>query len=212
MLGVFKILGIRMCAYLSFIIDICQLLVYNGDYNTDDWSMYCMIENLYDNFIKMIRKFTNNTSRSEYESSKRTENYLEWCSLKTDIVDNEDNFSLTEEQSLLIKRGNVIWVNFGFNIGSEFGGHHPAVIIRKMGKGVYVIPLDSGKVPESKKGKDYYISIPYMYGLPKIPRHCNVYKMVCIDPRRFDFNGTYGNVHGKIMNKISEALKNNVIY
>lgn len=30
--------------------------------------------------------------------------------------------------------------------------------------------------------------------------------------KRFDFNGTYGNVHGKIMTKISDALKNHVIY
>ena len=171
-----------------------------------------MIEKVYDNFIKVIRRFTNNTDRFDTESSKKTINYLEWSSLKTDIIDNEDKFLLTEAQSQLIKRGNVIWVNFGFNIGSEFGGHHPAVIIRKMGMGVYVIPLDSGKIPENKKDKDYLIPIPFVYGLPKMPRHCNIYKMVCIDPRRFDFNGTYGNVHGKIMDKISDSLKKHVIY
>lgn len=170
-----------------------------------------MIEQTYNKFIEIIRRFTNNTVRTETESLKRTTNYLKWCSLKTNIIDNEHNFTLTDEQENLIKRGKVIWVNFGFNIGSEFGGHHPAVIIRKMGKGVYVIPLDSGKIPDEKKDKDYYIPIPYVYGFPKMPRHCNIYKMVCIDPRRFDFNGTYGNVHGKIMDKISNALKNNVI-
>lgn len=132
--------------------------------------------------------------------------------MKTDIISNELDFSLTQEQEDLIKRGNVIWVNFGFNIGSEFGGHHPAVIIRKMGNGVYVIPLDSGKIPNTKKGKTYYVEIPYVYGLPNMPRHCNVYKMTCIDPRRFDFNGTYGKIHGKIMDKISTALKSNIIY
>lgn len=171
-----------------------------------------MIETAYNKFIAIIRKFTNNTIRSDKDSCKRTINYLEWCSLKTTIIDNENTFCLTPAQSALIKRGNVLWVNFGFNIGSEFGGHHPAVIIRKMGNGVYVIPLDSGKIPESKKDKNYYINIPYVYGFPKMPRHCNIYKMTCIDPRRFDFNGTYGNIHGKIMTKISKALKSNVIY
>lgn len=171
-----------------------------------------MIERAYGNLIHILRKFTNNTKRNNKDDSKRTINYLEWNSLKTKIISNEDNFRLTKQQSDLIKRGNVIWVNFGFNIGSEFGGHHPAVIIRKMGKGVYVIPLDSGKIPEDKKAKDYLIPIPFVFGLPKLPRHCNIYKMVCIDPRRFDFNGTYGNVHGKIMTKISDALRNHVIY
>ena len=171
-----------------------------------------MIENAYDKFVHILRKFTNNTNRHCEEDRKRTVNYLEWNSLKTVIIDDEDNFCLTKEQSDLIKRGNVLWVNFGFNIGSEFGGNHPAVIIRKMGRGVYVIPLDSGKIPPDKKDKDYLIPIPYVFGLSKLPRYCNIYKMVCIDPRRFDFNGTYGNVHGKIMNKISNALKTHVIY
>lgn len=171
-----------------------------------------MLKKLYDNLIKTINKFIDNTNKSDERSVKKAKNYLEWCNLKTDIINTESNFQLTEEQKDLIKRGNVIWVNFGFNIGSEFGGHHPAIIIKKMGKGVYVIPVDSGKIPEEKKDKSYYINIPYIYGFRNMPRHCNTYKMVCIDPRRFDFNGNYGNVHGKIMTKISNSLKENVIY
>lgn len=171
-----------------------------------------MLKNLYNKLIISLQKFIGNTDNSNSDSVKRSANYLEWCEIKTDIVDKENSFSLTHEQQNLIKRGNVLWVNFGFNIGCEFGGHHPAVIIRKMGKGVYVIPLDSGKIPEDKKDKDFFVYIPYVYGMPKLPRHCNVYKMICIDLRRFDFNGTCGKVHGKIMSKISNSLKNNIIY
>jgi len=36
-----------------------------------------MIETIYNNFIRTIRKFTNNTKRNLPESSKRTKNYLE---------------------------------------------------------------------------------------------------------------------------------------
>ena len=171
-----------------------------------------MIEIAFNNLLKTIRKFTNNTIRNNDSSLKRTINYLKWCKLKTEIIDAEKEFSLTDEQNNLIKRGNVIWANFGFNIGSEFGGHHPAIIIKRLGQGVYVIPIDSGKVPYNKKSKDYYIDIPYVYGFKNRPRYCNTYKMVCIDPRRFDFNGTYGRVHGKIMTKISNSLKKNVIF
>ncbi len=32
-------------------------------------------------------------------------------------------------RKLLLKRGNVVWIDFGFNIGNEFGGMHPAVIL-----------------------------------------------------------------------------------
>lgn len=170
-----------------------------------------MIETIYNNFIRTIRKFTNNTKRNLPESSKRTKNYLEWCTLKTDIIDNEDSFVLSDKQEALLKRGNVLWTDFGFNIGSEFGGKHPAVIIRKMGKGIYVIPLDSGKIPDEKKDKSYFVSIPYIHDFPKLPRHCNVYNLTKIDPRRFDFNNVCGKIHGKTMDKIRIALEKNVI-
>ena len=171
------------------------------------------MEELYNKTIRELRKFTNNTDRTNEKDCKRTKNYLNWCSLKTSIVDNENNFSLSSDEQQLIKRGNVLWVNFGFNIGSEFvGGHHPAVIIRKMGDGVYVIPLDSGKVPKEKKTKDYYVDIPYVYDFPKVPRHCNIYKMTCIDYRRIDFDNIHGSVNGKTMDKISSTLKKHPIY
>lgn len=44
------------------------------------------------------------------------------------------NFNITDNDVMLIskkvilKRGNVVWVDFGFNIGNEFGGMHPAII------------------------------------------------------------------------------------
>lgn len=171
-----------------------------------------MLKELYETFVKSINNLIDHTNKSDKNSVKRTKNYIEWCKTKTNIIHDEKRFELSDEQNNLIKRGNVIWVNFGFNIGSEFGGHHPAIIIKKMGNGVYVIPIDSGKIPETKINKNYYISIPYIYGFKNMPRHCNIYKMVCIDPRRFDFNGSYGKIHGKIMTKISNALKQNVIF
>ena len=31
---------------------------------------------------------------------------------------------------VILKRGNVVWIDFGFNIGNEFGGMHPAIILK----------------------------------------------------------------------------------
>lgn len=170
------------------------------------------MEQSYNDTIKQLRSFTNHTNRNNEKDCKRTKNYLEWLKLKTSIIESEDDFIISDEKNKLIQRGNVLWVNFGFNIGSEFGGQHPAVIIKKMGKGVFVIPLDSGKVPKDKKSKTYYVDIPYVYDFPNIRRHCNVYKMVCIDLRRIDFDNTHGRIHGKILDKITFALKSNQIY
>lgn len=171
-----------------------------------------MIEKAYDNLIYTLRKFTNNTKRNDGDDIKRTINYLEWNSLKTDIINFEKNFVLPDNVNDIVKRCNVIWVHFGFNIGSEFGGLHPAIVVRKMGNAVYVLPLDSGSIPEDKKDKGYLIPVRYVYNFPKIPRHCNIYNMVKIDYRRIDFTQDIGSISGKTMTKISNALKKYVIY
>ncbi|MEF9946672.1 MAG: hypothetical protein RR737_08825 [Lachnospiraceae bacterium] len=36
--------------------------------------------------------------------------------------------------NLVLIRGNVVWVEFGFNVGCEFGGKHPAIIHSKKKK------------------------------------------------------------------------------
>ena len=89
-----------------------------------------MLKNLYNKLIISLQKFIGNTDNSNSDSVKRSANYLEWCEIKTDIVDKENSFSLTHEQQNLIKRGNVLWVNFGFNIGCEFG--LPFCIIKRI--------------------------------------------------------------------------------
>lgn len=171
-----------------------------------------MVEKAYDKLIHVLRKFTNNTNRNDNEDCKRTINYLEWSSLKTDIINTEKEFSLPDNIDEIVKRCNVIWVHFGFNIGSEFGGHHPAIVVRKMGNAVYVIPLDSGTIPDNKKNKGYLVPIRYVYNFPKIPRHCNIYNITKIDYRRIDFTQDIGSISGKTMTKISNALKKYVIY
>ena len=166
----------------------------------------------YNNAIEQLKVLLDSIDKNNENDCKRIKNYFEWVTLKTSIIQSEKQFDISDEDRKLIRRGNVLWVNFGFNIGSEFGGHHPAIIIRRMGNGVYVIPLDSGKVPDDKKDKKYYIDVPYVYGFSKVPRHCNIYKMLCIDPRRIDFNNINGSVNGKVLDKISDALKSHQIY
>ncbi len=46
---------------------------------------------------------------------------------------------------VLFKRGNVVWIDFGFNVGNEFGGMHPAVILKNFEKDLFVLPISSKK-------------------------------------------------------------------
>ena len=89
-----------------------------------------MIEKAYDEVIFSLRRFTNNTKRNDEEDTKRTVNYLNWTKNKTDIILNEKSFVIPEEKKSELKRGKVVWVDFGFNIDEEFGGRHPAVILK----------------------------------------------------------------------------------
>lgn len=171
-----------------------------------------MIEERYDELVKTLRNFTNCTDRKSEEDSKRTINYLEWNTKKTEIIRTEKDFILPDNVDEIVKRCNVIWVHFGFNIGCEFGGHHPAIVVRCMGDSVYVIPLDSGSIPDEKKDKGYFVNIRYVYNFPLIPRHCNVYNLTKIDYRRIDFSQNVGAIKGKEMDKISDALKKYKIF
>ena len=49
---------------------------------------------------------------------------------------------------VLFKRGNVIWIDFGFNIGNEFGGMHPAVILKNFDNDLFVVPISSKEPQE----------------------------------------------------------------
>ena len=57
---------------------------------------------------------------------------------------------------VLFKRGNVIWLDFGFNIGNEFGGMHPAVILKNFDNDLFVVPISSKKPLDYVKKKKWY--------------------------------------------------------
>ncbi len=53
---------------------------------------------------------------------KRTKNYNDWISQKTDFIIDEKLFNENDKVNKTIVRGSVVWVEFGFNVGAEFGG------------------------------------------------------------------------------------------
>lgn len=97
---------------------------------------------------RLDKSFINHIELEEY---KKTHLLAYWISDFSDYHDNEKTFDTTKLISF--KRGNIIKVNLGFNIGHELGGLHYCVVLDKFDNPkngtLNVIPLTS------KKSKKY---------------------------------------------------------
>ena len=143
---------------------------------------------------------------------------------------NNTNISIEDVKILmkyvLFKRGNVIWIDFGFNIGNEFGGMHPAVILKNFDKDLFVVPISSKKPVEyvriEKELEDGKINIEEykkqinkiteiielekINGFRKMLRWARITRMKKISMLRVNFSGTIGTLDGKDMNNISDKI------
>ena len=140
-------------------------------------------------------------------------------------ISKEDTMLLTKK--VLLKRGNVIWIDFGFNIGNEFGGMHPAIILKNFDNEIIVLPISSKKPKEYKKlEQDYHnkkitleecekkkgqiteiIQIDNIYRFKDMIRWTNITRMKKVSILRLNFNGTIGKVDGKYLSTINEKIR-----
>lgn len=107
-------------------------------------------------------------------------------------------------RKLVLVRGNVVWIEFGFNVGCEFGGKHPAVILKNLGEALIVVPLSSGKPSSSRR---YEIEIDLVYGLPKRDRYVNITRLTPVSVYRIDLTSPVGSIPSAKMKQIFEVLK-----
>lgn len=81
-----------------------------------------------------------------------------WIETYCDYIFDEERYDYTKVPKY--KRGDVISVNFGFNVGSEHGGRHYAIVLDndnlQSSKVITVIPLSSGTV-EKTHNRDVYL-------------------------------------------------------
>lgn len=81
-----------------------------------------------------------------------------WFENFCDYIKNEETYS--PKHQIAYKRGDVLKVNFGFNVGKEYGGLHYAIVIDKQNARnanvVTVIPLTSGTKNDTHP-KDVYL-------------------------------------------------------
>ena len=136
----------------------------------------------------------------------------------------EDTMSIAKR--ILFKRGNVVWVDFGFNIGTEFGGMHPAVILKNFENELFVVPISSkmpkeykqieqdladGKITEDeaeerKEKVTAVIQLDKIYKLATMTRWADITRIRKVSMLRLNYSGTIGKVDGVYMNKISEKI------
>ena len=177
-----------------------------------------------DNYIyKNIVKYTLPKYKIDEFSYKKANKNLK------QIIDNNyirqknyyvfNNTNISYEDTMLItkkavlKRGNVVWIDFGFNIGNEFGGMHPAVILKNFDKDLFVLPVSSkkpieyeklekiladGKISEkeceARKNKiTEIVQLNDISGFKKMMRWANI-------------SGTIGRIDGEYMNEISKKI------
>ena len=120
---------------------------------------------------------------------------------------NKKNIPINEAETLIhnlvLKRGNVVWVNFGYNIGVEFGGRHPAIILRNNKESLFVAPLSS----QTPKDMDINVFIDYVYGCEKMDRYVNVLRLCHVSIIRVDLLSKTGSVKGTILDEIINKAK-----
>ncbi len=124
---------------------------------------------------------------------------------------NAKKSSITEEDkdviihNCVLRRGTVVWVEFGYNIGSEFGGKHPALILRNCKDSVIAVPISS-KAP-TEVSKKYNIEIDRVYNFPPKKRWTNILRMQPISIQRIDFTSKCGSISNNVLKDISNKIK-----
>lgn len=120
---------------------------------------------------------------------------------KSSIVEEDKN---TIIHNCVLKRGTVVWVEFGYNIGCEFGGKHPALILRNCRDSLIVIPLSS-KEP-SDTAEKFNVQIDKVYNFPPKKRWTNILRIKPISIQRIDFKSKFGSVNNAVLRNISSKI------
>jgi len=178
------------------------------------------VDTLLNEVNSKLKDLIDNTDIGNENDVKRTKNYLSALLSHIDAINRERIFELTNKQDQILKRGNVVWVDFGFNIGTEFGGRHPAIILKRIKQidQIVVIPLDSSSdIPDTelkRENSDFWVKIlgEEIWGMTNQIRWANVYNITQVSNIRVDFFDNEGNlkyfsVDYEVLDRIDEKVK-----
>lgn len=99
----------------------------------------------------------------------------------------------------------MLWVDLGFNVGSEFGGDHPAIVLlssRATNNKVFVLPLTS---KEPKRVFAHHMHFAKIPGLWKDSEWGSVYEVRYVSKLRTRL-ASDERVSGDVLDAISEKI------
>jgi len=172
-----------------------------------DASLEIKVEALYkelDNFLNRIYEIENEEERNK--QIKKAKLYIDWLNEKTSFIRNEKEF--TGEHIPELKRGDVILIKLGFNIGEELGGSRPAIVLRdsKLShKRVLVLPITSKKPPDITN--PLYVKIGLIKGLIGGIHWANILNVSNLSKQRIQIPPNPKMVDSGALNRISAAIK-----
>lgn len=129
-------------------------------------------------------------------------------------------------RKLLFRRGNVVWIDFGFNIGNEFGGMHPAIILKNFDREIFVVPVSSKKPIEYEKIENDFedgkiseeeckerkekvtevVQLDDIIGFKNMTRWANITRIRKVSLLRLNFYGSIGRIDGKYIAELSKKI------
>lgn len=187
---------------------------------------------IYRNIVKYTLR---NYKIDKYNYERLTEILREAVDRNYILKDNNYIFNNTQisyddamliTRKILLKRGNVVWVDFGFNIGNEFGGMHPAVILKNFDNELFVVPISSKKPKEyikieqdleneliteeeCKKRKEKInsiLQIDSIYRFKEMTRWADITRIKKVSLLRLNYSGTIGKISGNYINSLSNKI------
>ena len=183
------------------------------DCDYEYWTLYCK-----------LRDYVNTAPRNTHKLNELLWNKLRWIKLLINLYENKDflhNGCLGD-----LQRGDVVLVELGENIGKEFSGQHPAVVLRDCPENieqVFVLPLTSKKPrafnPRKKSIYLEFKKIPGMKGYQHATNRfhkdngkhwCNILNIRNISRHRICFPPIPCHMDGSDLNAISETIRKQI--
>lgn len=106
---------------------------------------------------------------------------------------------------------NIVWVDFGFNIGNEFGGKHPAIILKNLNNDVLIVAPVSTNVNNSHVASNTVITFSGsdMYNMPSLrARFTNITRITPVSVYRLDTTSKVGSLKKEKYQELLQKVKN----
>ena len=108
--------------------------------------------------IQELEDYLHHLQRMNDEESKRSDKIAQWIENWVKYLKIEQGFNSRSIQAL--KRGSIVYADFGFNVGREYGGLHYAIVLNRTDARsnhlLHVLPLTSVKETTDMSNLKYF--------------------------------------------------------